>query len=384
MKSFAIAGTNLRRLFRLRSTIFFVIIFPMLMILLLGSTFGGGSTPVMGVAARGVGPLGEDLVGLLKNLEDVEIKRYSSEGDLVNAVARDRVSAGLVIPTGYDASLRAGDDVVLRLFIRPGSFALRPIVEAPVAEQNVLIRSARFAQSEGVASLDDALGRAAESVEIVPGVQVRPTMVGESSSSDDLGKYDEGASTMLLLFIFMTSLPGSLALIETRRLGVARRMFSTPTAARTILAGEALGSLGIALLQGLIIILGSALIFGVSWGDPVGAALILILFSLVGAGFGMLLGSTFRNDQQSQSVALLLGMGLAALGGSMAPLEVFPDTMRTIAHVTPHAWGNDAFYNLVRQGGNVADILRELGVLAAFAVVLLTLATWRLRRAITS
>ena len=136
--------------------------------------------------------------------------------------------------------------------------------------------------------------------------------------------------------------------------------------------------------QGLIIMLGSALIFGVNWGNAFGAALILIAFSLVGAGAGMLLGSVFNNDQQAGAVALLLGFGLAALGGSMAPLEVFPDTMRTIAHITPHAWANDAFADLVRQGGDVADILLELGVLAAIALVLLVLATWRLRRAITS
>ena len=384
MKVFAIASTNLRRLFRLRATIFFVIIFPMLLILLLGSTFGGGSTPGIGVVDREIGPLGEELVDMLDELEDLKVKRYSSEGDLVDAVARDRVSAGLVIPTGYDATLRAGGDVVLRLFMRPGLFAVRATVEAAVSQQNTLIRSARFAKSEGVASLDDALERAAQAVAGVPGVRVQTTRVGEASSSADLGKFDESASTQLLLFMFMTSLPASVALIETRRLGVARRMFSTPTAARTILAGEALGRFAIALLQGVIIVFGSALIFGASWGDPTGVALILIIFSLVGAGTGMLLGSVFNNDQQAQSVALLLGMGLAALGGSMAPLEVFPDTMRTIAHVTPHAWGNDAFSELVLHGGDVADILLELGVLAAFAAVLLTLATWRLRKAITS
>jgi ABC-2 type transport system permease protein len=98
----------------------------------------------------------------------------------------------------------------------------------------------------------------------------------------------------------------------------------------------------------------------------------------------MLLGSLFGNEDQAISVALFLGLGLAALGGSMAPLEIFPDFMRNIAHITPHAWGNDAFNALVSQGGDIGDILRELGVLAAFAAVLLTLATWRLRRAITS
>ena len=384
MKVFAIAGTNLRRVFRERSNTFFIVVFPMLLILLLGATFGGGFTPVIGVAAQGVGPLGEDLINVLEELEDLGVKRYSSEGALVDAVERGRVQAGLVIPTGYDANLRAGADIVLRLFIRPGSFALRSAVEAAVGRQNIVVRSARFAQSEGITSLGDALERAAQAAAGVPGVQVRTTKADQSSSFGDLGEFDQGASAMLLLFIFITSLRRSVGLIETRRLGVARRMLSTPTATRTILAGEALGRFAIALVQGLIIIFGSALIFGVNWGNPFGAALILMAFSLVGAGASMLLGSVFNSDQQAGAVALLLGFGLAALGGSMAPLEVFPDTIRTIAHITPHAWGNDAFSNLVRQDGGVADILRELGVLAAFAVVLLTLATWRLRRAITS
>ena len=53
--------------------------------------------------------------------------------------------------------------------------------------------------------------------------------------------------------------------------------------------------------------LGSALIFGVNGGNPAGASLILIAFSLVGAGAGMLLGSVLNKDQQAGSVALLLG-----------------------------------------------------------------------------
>ena len=76
-------------------------------------------------------------------------------------------------------------------------------------------------------------------------------------------------------------------------------------------------------------------------------------------------------------------MFVAAIGGSMVPIEIFPDAMRTVAHVTPHAWGNDAFAELVRRDANVGGILRELGILAAYAVVLLALATWRFRKAIT-
>jgi ABC-2 type transport system permease protein len=57
--------------------------------------------------------------------------------------------------------------------------------------------------------------------------------------------------------------------------------------------------------------------------------------------------------------------------------------MTTVAHITPHAWALDAFAELVRRDGAVVDILPELGVLTAYAAVLLLLAGWRLRIALT-
>jgi ABC-2 type transport system permease protein len=125
------------------------------------------------------------------------------------------------------------------------------------------------------------------------------------------------------------------------------------------------------------------LLFRVNWGDPVGAFLLLITFAAVGAGAGTLMGSIFQNDQQAAGISVVLSIGLAALGGSMIPAELFSDTMQKVAHITPHAWALDGFAELVRRGGNTADILPELGVLAAYALVLMLLSAWRLRIAIT-
>jgi ABC-2 type transport system permease protein len=80
----------------------------------------------------------------------------------------------------------------------------------------------------------------------------------------------------------------------------------------------------------------------------------------------------------------MLGLGLAALGGSMVPLEIFSPTMRTVAHITPHAWANDGFAELVRHGGNVLDIAPQLGVLLGYAAVLFLAGTWFLRRRLMS
>ena len=97
----------------------------------------------------------------------------------------------------------------------------------------------------------------------------------------------------------------------------------------------------------------------------------------------MLLGSLFSNEQQAGGVGVMVSLGLAALGGAMFPIDLFPPTMQRIAHVTPHAWALDGYAELVRRGGTIVDILPELAVLTAYAVVLMALASWRLRVAIT-
>ncbi|MGW5161518.1 ABC transporter permease, partial [Nonomuraea wenchangensis] len=86
---------------------------------------------------------------------------------------------------------------------------------------------------------------------------------------------------------------------------------------------------------------------------------------------------------QAQRAGLLLGLGLAAIGGAMAPLEFFPAPMRLLAHVTPHAWALDGFAELLRGDAGLAGVLPQLGVLAGYAAALLALGAWRLRAALS-
>jgi ABC-2 type transport system permease protein len=384
VKALAIAGTDLRRLFRFRLNVFFLFVLPMLIILLLGSAFGGSDRARIGVVGGTGSSLARSLSGALDAQPSVRVERFSSESSLRSAVARERLEAGLVIPADYDTAARGGRPVQLRYFARPDSVAqqLRATIESVVAAQSGLLGAARLVHRERGTPLSAALARATAAAATVPAVGVRLTAPDGTAYPETRGRYSNGASTQLLLFIFLTSLTGSARLIETRRLGVARRMLSTPTSVATILAGQTLGRLAVALLQALIIVVGSALFFGVRWGDPGATAAVVLAFCLVGAGAGMLIGSVFSNEEQAGPVAILLGLGLAALGGSMVPLEVFPPTVRSVAHLTPHAWGNDAFSTLLKHGGGLGAVLGDVGVLLAFAAVLIALGTWRLRRAL--
>ena len=385
MKALWIAATNLRRTFRMRTNIFFIFVFPMILILALGATFGGSSSPRLGVVSQGSGPLGTALAHQLERTPHLRVVPVPDPAALLTGVERGNLEAGLVIPPGYDAAIRAGRTVTVRYLARPdqSSQQLGETVQAAVSAQAGLLGAARFAVTQRSApSFDAGLAEAARIAPRSPPLSVTQAIAGTAAFSKTLGQFDEGAWTELLLFLFLIALTGATALIETRRLGLSRRMLATPTFPGTVIAGETLGRVLIALIQALVIILGSALLFGVSWGQPAGVAAVVILFALVGAGAGIFLGTLFRNEQQVIGVSLLLGMGLGALGGCMVPLEVFSPAMRRIAHITPQAWGNDAFARLVGHGASITAILPQLGVLAAYAVVLLALATWRLRRAL--
>jgi ABC-2 type transport system permease protein len=387
MKVLWIAAVNLRRMFRVRTNYFFVFVFPMALILVLGATFGGSSTPRLGVVTQGSGPLSTALVRQLERAPQLRVVPVADPAALLTQVERGSLAAGLVLPARYDAAIRAGQGVTLRYMARPGqsSQQLGETVRGAVAQQATLLGAARFAVTERSApSFGTGLTEATRISPAVPSVAVTQTTAGTALFSRTLGQFDEGAWTELLLFLFLISLTGAVALLETRRLGLSRRMLATPTPAGTVIAGETLGRVLIAVIQAVVIIGGSALLFGVHWGQPAGVAAVVILFALVGAGAGILLGTLLRNEQQAIGISLLLGLGLGALGGCMVPLEVFSPTMKRVAHLTPQAWGNDAFTQLVGHHAAVTAILPQLGILAAYAAVLLALATWRLRRVLVA
>ncbi len=384
MTVLAIAGVNLRRMLRHRTSVFFLLVFPLLMTLVLGIAFGGQNAPRLAVVAPHGAPLAGGLVSGLQHAAGLDVARYADRAAAVAAVESGRAEAGVVVPGGYDTAVAAGRTARVDFLSRADRSAVqvRMIVRAAVDEQVARLRAARTVAARSGLSYDAAV-RSTDAAELrVAKVPVTTRTAGSATFPATLGRFDVGASSQLLLFVFITSMTGAAALIETRRLGVSRRMYATPTRVSTIVAGEAAGRIVIAAVQGLLIMTGAALVFGVSWGAPWPALLLMLFFATVAGSAGMLLGALAKTSQQAIAGGLLVGLGMSALGGCMMPMEFFSPTLRLVAHVTPHAWAADAFAALVRRGGTLVTILPELGVLAVYAVVLFAVGSWLLRRRI--
>jgi ABC-2 type transport system permease protein len=387
MKVLAIAWANLVRLQRDRLGLFFIVLLPIILVLVLGLQFGSSFSPRIGIVATDPGALGEELIGEFAQMEPEawQVVSYDDEAAVRDAVERGGVDAGLVLPDRYDARLRAGEEAEVQYIGPQGNVAvaLETAIGAAVSHQSARVAAARFAAGEVGGTVDQQLEVVAEVDELLPELAVVTQTAGSETFPRALLGFSLGAQSQLVLFVFLTSLTSATQLILTRTLGVSRRMLSTPTSAATIVAGEALGRFGVALIQALIIVAASAVAFGVAWGDPLGTAAVVLAFSLVGAGAAMLIGAVASNPEQAGALGVVGGLVLGAIGGAMVPPEVFPETMRTISRITPHAWALDGLRELAVDDATLLGVLPQVGVLLGFAVVLLGLAIWRLRAALT-
>lgn len=378
MRVLAVAGASLRRFLRSKENIFFVFGFPVLIILFIGLQFGEGVGSTLGVVGDD-SPLRDAIVAQteaagfgIEMLEDADAaRRWVEEGWVQGAV---------VVP----ADDPFGGPVVVDFIARDGfGYELLAPVQAAVAEESQAPTVAgAIVEVTGADPGEVEAGVMATAADLAPtGTE---TVFGNEDPlfEGDIGVFDLGASSQLVLFTFLTSLSTSGYLILTRQLGVARRMLATPTRVGAIVAGETLGRYGIALVQALFIVVLTAVLFGVDWGDPIGAAAVIGLFALVSTGAGMLLGSLMQKDQAAGGVGVMLGIGLGALGGCMIPYELFGDTMQQVSRLTPHNWALQGFRELLFAEGTIADVTTQLAVLAAMAAVFLGVSVWAYRRSI--
>ena len=381
-----ITRVNLLRVFRDRTNYFFYLLLPLIIVIALGAMFGASGVSRLGVVSTDAGELGDELVDILQHGEvEVDVRMRDSLEQLERGVEDGQLEFGLLIPPGYDTSLRMGQPVQLTVVSKPESAfaALGQGIETAVAEQSARIRAATVASDFAGTDFDAALETATTVQDTLEGISVEEVTLGDAMFPNIGNSFALGAQNMTVLFMFLTSMTAATQLVLTRQLGISRRMLATPTPVRSILLGELLGRYLIAFLQGIFIVLASSLLFDVAWGDLAAATAVIIIFAFVGTGAAMLVGVLARNPDQAGSFGMVAGMVLGALGGAMVPIELFQEPISTIARLTPQYWAIDAFRQLVFFDAGLPDILTQLLVLVFFAVVLVGAGTWGFRRTLS-
>ncbi len=378
----AFVSVVLRGVVRDRTALFFMVALPVAIIVIIGATFGGVQRLDVGVVTHDRGVVATALVDTLRSAKGVRVHTYANLESMRRAVRRNAIAAGIDLPPGLDLQT-AGSGVIQLPFVTnratSGSFPARNIVDDALGRVGARIAAARLAVTATGVSFPDALGAAGTVARRSPGVAVATRDVG-SGRTTTLSRFSLTAPQNLVLFVFISAAASSAAIVRMRRAGLLRRSLASPVSAGMLTLGVAAGWFAIAVAQSLIIIGVGALVFGVDWGDPLGAAVLVAVYAFVGAGVGLLTGALARDPDRVGAIAPVVGIVLGALGGCMIPLEFFPPTMRAIAHAVPQYWAVTAWQRLVFNGDGLAGIAAPVAVLVVFAAGFLTLATVALRR----
>jgi ABC-2 type transport system permease protein len=203
------------------------------------------------------------------------------------------------------------------------------------------------------------------------------------AATKDKIDYDPRANSsagQLVTWVFIPLLGISALFAYERQQGTLRRLLTTPTERATFLLGTISGQVLVSLVQMLLLVTFGALALGVQWGrDPLALALILVTFALAAAALGTTLGTFIKSEGQATGLSVLLGMVMALMGGCWYPLEMFPAAVGNIVKILPTTWAMQGMLALVLRGGGLVDILPNVGVLLAFALVFFTVGVWRFR-----
>jgi ABC-2 type transport system permease protein len=172
----------------------------------------------------------------------------------------------------------------------------------------------------------------------------------------------------------------AVSVLREKREGTFRRLLVAPMSRMVILIGKWLPYYLINMVQ-IVIMLGvSSLLFKMSLGHSATGLLIVSLTSAATAtGLGVLVAAMARTEAQTTGLTVLLLLTLSVLGGCFIPRFIMPEWLRTVGLVTPHAWALDAYQDLLVRGYNFWEVLPKVGVLAAFAVVFFWIGVWRLK-----
>lgn len=406
-KLFLIGLKDLKLAFRDKAAITFMLLAPFLLTLGLGLVsggFSGGSAsgieqiPLL-VVNQDEGELGAALVELLTSPDLSELLLATVMEDEVSArtaIDADQAAAAVIIPPGFTDSIipppgqtTAAVVVPIEVYKNPtrpvGSGVIQSIVDdfisrvetgrisVEVTLEQMLVSG--LASPDGVQALvEDLTAQQADIQDRPAAITLSTSKAGEPPPTFNVMAYM--APGMALMFLMFTASNGGRSILAEQARGTLPRLLVSPTTGAQVMIGKVFGIFLTGVLQMLILVVASSLLFRIQWGNPLGV-LVLILLAVFGAtGWGMLITALARTPNQVSSIGTALMLTFGILGGSFFQTDFLPVWYQWLSRITPNAWGMDGF-TILAMGGDITDLggtllgLAVMGILLAFVAILI-------------
>lgn len=322
----------------------------------------------------------------LEIMQDTEAAKARIESGELRAV--------LVIPAEFSETVipdsEGNGTAAVELYTDPAAsvspIIIKSIVERISASINTLLISGSVASEVIVpyapllgpemANLGEAIGAELQSERFnfqEPRLTLETIATGEDEEPfDPFAFFIPG---MAVFFLMFSMFEGSRSILQEERNWTLQRLMSTPTPTWQIILGKMGGTFLTGLLQFIVLVVSSSLLFGVSWGSSVlGLAIMVVLTVFAASGLGAMLTAFSRNENQAGVVGSAVSLVFGALGGSFFPTDGLTGIVNIASKLTVNRWAMDGLLALTVERGGLADIQLPVLVLTTIGLVTFVLA----------
>ena len=415
-----IAINDLRIMFKDRSIWINLIVVPLVIAYVVGIANGANSSAapsapklIIDAINQDSGAISQQFLSDLKaanpnfvlcpqdnNKDDVcQLKGASFDESLSETRLKDQTSLALLdIPANFSDDISAGKPASIVYRSNESAVAPSYILQSVQAETQRLggaLTAAQvgtsavanfppltFKDDADKAAFTDAIRQKASTLWAQNPAQVTYTVARQTQTTapnSDAAGFSQsmpGIGTMYAMFIIF---PAAAAIILERKTWTLQRLAVMPISRAQILGGKLLARFATGMLE-YAIMFGFGFVLGVRYGnDPVAIVLLMVAFVLAVTALTLALTSLLHNEGQARGIALFLTLTLAPLGGAWWPLDIVPQFMRTIGHLSPVAWVMDGFRSIIFFGGGLSTVIPSLAVLLAMAVVFFAIGVRRFK-----
>lgn len=186
---------------------------------------------------------------------------------------------------------------------------------------------------------------------------------------------------LALTVLFGTSSMEAIVIVFERRTGALERLLLAPLRLPALLAGKLLGGMTFGLTVTLVVLLISLAIFGASGIHWLMLFLALLLSATAFSTLGAFVSVAVKEVFEAQTLANFIRFPMMFLGGVFVPVDSMPAWLQVLARFLPLTYSVEALHAAL-SGGSWAAVALDLGALAAFSIVLFSLAVYTLARRI--
>ncbi|MBN1163373.1 MAG: ABC transporter permease [Candidatus Krumholzibacteriota bacterium] len=310
--------------------------FTLLVHLVFGSFFAG--RPELGINDRG----GSIIVESLREMNSIDLREYSSERELKEAVESGARDIGIVLPEGFDARLGEGDSTRITAYIWGES-----LLKNRIAAGAAFIHQARAAS-----------GRNAP-------VDIVPVPLGEK---ENVPWQDRFLPLIVLMAIFIAgfAVPAT-SLVEEKEKKTIVPVLTTPVTQSEIFIAKGMMGLLASVTMGITI-----LFLNHAFNAQLGLLIVLTFMgALMACCIGLILGALMTTTGAIYST--IKGMGPFLYGPGLVAL--FPRIPSWIAKLFPTYYVINPIMELSRKGGGWSTIRQDVyilgGIIAVFMVLVI-------------